>query len=102
MAKRTQRVLVFFSGLFFASTLCFGQAGRAELLGTIQDPAGLPVPGAKVGVEDQATMSRYSAVSDELGEYHLLGLPASQYVLMVEHPGFHTYRQSGIVLRLAD
>ena len=47
-------------------------------------------------------MARYVRVSDEHGEYHILGLPAGQYVLTVEKPGFRTYRQSGIVLRLAD
>ena len=58
----------------FVSTLCFGQAGRAELSGTIQDPAGLPVAKAKVEAEDQATHVRYAAASDERGEYHILGL----------------------------
>src|SRR6202035_255270 len=29
-------------------------------------------------------------------------LPAGRYVLTVEQPGFHMYRQSGITLRLAD
>src|SRR5271169_6418615 len=102
MSKRMQRLLILLSGLICASTLCFGQAGRAEMLGTIQDPATLPVPKAKVEAEDQATTARYSTVSDELGQYHLLGLPPGQYVLTVEQPGFHTYRQSGITLRLAD
>jgi hypothetical protein len=81
---------------------CFGQAGRAELFGTIQDPAGLPVQKAKVEARDQATMVRYSTLSDERGEYHIVGLPAGQYVLAVEQPGFRTYHQAGIVLRLAD
>ena len=85
-----------------AATMCFGQAGRAELFGTIQDPAGLAVAKAKVEIEDQATMVRYSGVSGERGEYHLLGLPAGQYVLTVEQPGFRNYRQSGITLRLGD
>jgi hypothetical protein len=85
-----------------AATMCFGQAGRAELFGTIQDPAGLAVAKAKVDIEDQATMVRYSGVSDERGEYHFLGLAAGQYVLTVEQPGFRTYRQSGITLRLGD
>ena len=47
-------------------------------------------------------MARYSALSDDRGEYHVLGLPAGQYVLTVEQPGFRKYRQSGITLRLAD
>ncbi len=95
------RLLLLF-GLISASTLCFGQAGRTELFGKIQDPAALPVSKAQVEAEDQATMVRYSAVSDELGEYHLLGLPAGQYVLTVQQPGFRTHRQSGITLGLAN
>jgi hypothetical protein len=88
--------------LMLAATMCFGQAGRAELFGTIQDPARLAVAKARVDIEDQATMVRYSGVSDERGEYHFLGLPAGQYVLTIEQPGFRTYRQSGITLRLGD
>src|ERR1700680_1585188 len=102
MPKQMQWPFIFVSVLILASTLCFGQAGRAELSGAIQDPSGLPAPHAKVEAEDQATMVRYSAVSDERGEYHILGLPAGQYILTVEQPGFLMYRQSGITLRLAD
>ena len=102
MTKPIKRLFIFLSGSVLASTLCFGQAGRAELFGAIQDPAGRPVPSAKVQAEDQATMARYAAVSDERGEYHILGLPTGLYVLTVVQPGFHMYRQSGITLRLAD
>ena len=102
MLKRMQRLFILLCGLMSASTLCLGQAGRAELFGKIQDPAGLSVPGAKVETEDQATMVKYSAVSDERGEYHVPGLPPGQYVLTVEQAGFRTYRQSGITLRLAN
>ena len=97
-----KRCFFFSLALTFLPTFCFGQAGRAELLGTILDPSGLGVPKARVVAEDQATKVRYAAVSDETGEYHILGLPAAQYVLTVEQPGFHTYNQAGIVLRLAD
>ncbi|HEY7338353.1 MAG TPA: TonB-dependent receptor [Bryobacteraceae bacterium] len=88
--------------LFLTSTACFGQAGRAELFGTILDPTNLPIANAKVQAEDQATMVRYPATSDERGDYHIVGLPAGQYTLTVEQPGFRTYRQTGITLRLAD
>ena len=69
-----------FSVLLLGSISCLGQAGRAELLGTIQDPSGLSVPKAKIEAEDQATMAEYSATSNERGEYHILGLPAGQYI----------------------
>jgi hypothetical protein len=102
MPKRIHRLFIVLFGLTLGPALCFGQAGRAELLGTIEDPTGLPVPKAQVQVEDQATMVRYSAVSDERGQYHILGLPAGQYVLTIQQPGFRMYHQSGITLRLAD
>src|SRR5437764_14857524 len=99
MAIRIQEA-VLLVGSLLGSALCFGQAGRAELFGTIQDPMNLGVPNAKVDAEDQATMVRYSATSDGRGNYHILGLPAGRYVLTVEQPGFRTYRQSGVTLRL--
>src|SRR5437660_6539570 len=81
---------------------CFGQAGRAELFGAIRDPSGLPVSNARVEARERATMARFATKSDARGEYHLLGLPAGAYVLTVEQPGFQTYRQSGITLRIAE
>src|SRR5262245_55013746 len=89
-------------GLAASASICFGQAGRAELFGTVTDPSNLPVPKAKVEAEDQATMAHYTATTDENGQYHILGVPAGQYVLTVEQPGFRMYRQSGITLRLAN
>jgi len=96
------QVIPLFASFFFFSILCFGQAGRAELFGAIRDPANLPIAKAKVEAENEATTARYSAFSDERGEYHILGLPTGHYVLIVEQPGFRTYRQSGIILRLAE
>jgi hypothetical protein len=84
------------------ATPCFSQAGKAELFGTVLDPSGLPVANAKVQAVEQATMGPYSAASDSRGEYHLLGLPAGEYMLSVEQLGFRTYHQSGIVLRVED
>lgn len=81
---------------------CSGQAGKTELFGTIQDPSGLPVANVKVHVQELATNAQFASTSDERGEYHLLGLPAGQYMLTVEQPGFRTYKQSGITLHIAE
>jgi len=88
--------------VFLIAAPAFAQAGKAELFGTVQDPSGLPVAGAKVQAEEQTTMARFTGLSDDRGEYHLLGLSRGEYVLSVEHPGFRTYKQSGITLRLSD
>lgn len=85
-----------------SALVCFAQAGRSELFGLVQDPMGLPVSAAKIQAEEQSTHARFTGISDMRGEYHLIGLPPGQYVLTVEQPGFHTYRHSGITLRLED
>ena len=58
MTTSTRKVCHLFSVLLLVSATCLGQAGRAELFGTILDPSGLPVPKAKIEAEDQATMAR--------------------------------------------
>src|SRR4051812_18306015 len=100
MARHTCRLLVLLMLIFPAFS--FGQAGLTELLGVVRDASGLPVPNAAITAQSQATMARYPATSNDKGEYHLLGLPAGQYVITVEQAGFAVYRQSGISLRLAD
>ena len=83
-------------------TCTFGQSGRAELSGSIQDPDGLLIPNARIHAEQQTTTARFNGKTDERGAYHLLGLPPGPYLLKVEEPGFRTYQQSGIILRVGD
>ncbi len=99
---RLHRALSFLATLLAFSLPCFGQAGKAQLFGAIQDPSGLPVDNAKITSEEQATSVRSEVLTNERGEYHLLGLPAGDYVLTVDKPGFRPYRQTGITLRIGD
>jgi len=99
---RSYQVLSALATLVALPSYCFAQAGKAELFGTIQDPQGLAATQAKVTSEGQATGARFDVITDDRGEYHLLGLAAGQYVLTVEKPGFRPYRQEGIALRIGD
>ena len=99
---RSLRALSVLATLLACSRACLGQAGKAELSGTIQDPKGLAVTQAKVTSEEQATSARFDAITDDRGEYHLLGLAAGRYVLTVEEPGFRPYMQEGLTLRIGD
>ena len=84
-------------------TLLRTRGNTAELFGRKNlDSSGLPASGATVTAEDQATRAKTVARTNENGLYHLLGRAAGGYMLIVEEPGFRTYRQSGIVLRLGD
>jgi len=88
--------------LFISVLPCLGQAGKATLSGEIDDPSGLPVARAQVNAEEQATHALFSTISDERGEYRLLGLLPGEYVLRVKAPGFKSYQQSGFTLRIED
>jgi len=81
---------------------CFGQAGKAELFGTVTDPSGAVAPGARIEAVHRATGAVYAGTSDERGVYHLLGLPAGEYTLAATAAGFVPFRQTGLALRLGD
>ena len=95
-------VTAFILATLTLSVPCFGQAGKAELFGTIQDPASLGIANAKIRGEILATGEHFSAESDARGEYHLLGLPAGPYRIIVNKDGFRPYSQTGITLRIGD
>ena len=87
--------------LAFTSPL-WGQAGKAELFGTIQDPGKLPVANVNVSCVDLATSARTAVTTDNRGEYHLLGLSPGKYELSAEKSGFRPLRQTGFTLRSGD
>jgi len=66
-------VLLF--GFIGTAILSSAQAGKAELFGVVEDPSGLPLSGAKVHAEEQATGTVFQANTDGRGEYHLLACP---------------------------
>ncbi len=98
----TKRLVFSSCSLLLASAISFGQAGRAELFGIVQDPTGLAISGAKVEAQYQDTQDRFTTTSDEHGAYHLLGLPVGSYTLTVEATGFRTLHQAGLTLRIGD
>jgi Carboxypeptidase regulatory-like domain len=81
---------------------CLAQGGKVDVAGAILDPSGRAVPGAVVRAENTATGTSYAGGSASDGAYHLLGLAPGEYTLTVQAPGFRPYRQSGIILRMAD
>ena len=85
-----------------STSLCFGQAGKAELFGVVQDPSGLGVAKVAVHAVRDSNGIQSSAITDERGEYHLLGLDAGRYVLKIEKAGFRAYTWAGLTMRIGD
>ncbi len=61
---------------------------RASLRGTVTDPEGAAIPGAKVTLIDTNTNRTLVSTSDENGLYQFNALPPAPYRLTAEAQGF--------------
>lgn len=80
-------VLVVFSFFFFL-TLPLHAQYRASLRGTVIDPQGAAVTGAKVTLTNTDTNQTLESTSDANGIYQFNALPPAPYKLTVEATGF--------------
>jgi hypothetical protein len=76
------------------------QVNTVNLSGTVMDPQGLAVKGAKVTVVNPGTGLQRSVTSDANGHYEIVGLPPDNYTLTVEAPGFAALTNTSFKLTL--
>ncbi len=88
--------------LLLAPGLAPAQSGRAELFGAVRDPAGLPVPSARVDAEEAGTGLALQTITTEQGAFHFFGVPPGTYRLTVAKSGFTPVRRTSLQLRIAD
>lgn len=76
-----------------------GQSANGNLTGTARDPSGAAVPGATVGLTNDATGLRRHAVTNRQGRYGFFGLPIGTYHVRVAKSGFQTAVEAEILVR---
>ena len=79
-------------------TPSFGQLATTSLRGTIKDPSGALVPGAKITIADKATGRSFSAAADNTGQYVFNQIPPAKYVITVSAVGFGNQTKSAELL----
>ena len=67
-----------------------GQDVTATITGTVTDPAGAPIVGAKVTAHDTDRGTNWTSVTNEAGLYNIIRIPVGTYDLKVENAGFQT------------
>jgi len=72
------------------------QAVNATLLGTVTDPTGASVPGAKVTATQVATSTPYASTTNQSGNYTIPNLPPGTYSVTIEAKGFKKSTQQNI------
>lgn len=93
------------SGLAVVLLACislFAQQITGNIRGTVFDPTGAILHGARItAVQIETGLSR-TVQTDDRGNYLLLELPVGQYRLEIAAPGFEKYVQDGISLKVNE
>src|SRR4030095_16514440 len=78
------------------------QTFRGTILGTVTDPNGALVAGAKVTVKNTSTGLERSTTSDDEGNYTIPELPIGPYEVRVEQTGFVPSVVSNVTVEVAS
>ncbi len=87
-AVRTLRFALL--GIFVLSFLglCWGQKDTGSIVGTVKDPTGALVAGAKVAVTDVERGQEFNTTTSDAGEFVASPLRVGRYTVTVEKAGF--------------
>ena len=90
--KRTAWLALISLGVLFSLyvPVAVGQAIYGSIIGTVTDPSGAAVPGAKVTVTSQTKDVSVTATTNESGNYNVTHLIPDVYKIDVEGTGFKT------------
>ena len=89
---RSLRAFMEFSAVFFLAVSSFAQVDRSALAGTVTDPPGRLLAGARITAVQNSTQLKRETVSDSTGNYAIPELPVGTYTVTIEHSGFQTLK----------
>jgi hypothetical protein len=98
--KRSLMLALLGALLLAVTNLSYAQDTNASLGGSVTDPTGAAIPGAKLTLTNEATGFQSTFVSDESGNYSFRNLTPGKYSLSAAASGFKTQDQKGIELAL--
>jgi len=88
--------------LLVCAAAAVAQSDRGTITGTVADPAGAVVANAAVQIRNVETGAVYQAGTSATGNYTLAQLPAGQYELTIEVPGFKKFVRQNITVEVAQ
>jgi hypothetical protein len=91
-----------FVGAFALSLTAFGQEFRGSISGAVTDATGSGIPGAKVGVVEKSTGTKYEAATDASGHYLAPSLLPGDYDISAKSDGFKEFVRKGIHVAAGD
>jgi outer membrane receptor protein involved in Fe transport len=95
------RVRMILALVVLAATSLVAQTFRGTILGTVTDPSGAVVTGAKVTVKNVATGLERTTQTSADGSYAVPELPIGTYAVTIAQSGFQTSLTSSVVVDVA-
>ncbi len=83
----------------FSGCILFASDG-GSLLGTVTDPAGAAISGARVSATETSTALKQTITADDRGFYSFQSLPVGRYDVEVDAAGFKPIRRTGVVINV--
>jgi hypothetical protein len=90
-------------GCFLAQAfIAVCQTDHGTITGTVSDPAKAVVPSAAVIAKNTETGAVFQTVSTQTGNFTVPSLPAGNYEVVIEAPGFRKYVGQGVRVQVAQ
>src|SRR5262252_6078742 len=105
--NRTRRVVFLLAGLLVTLLLMYapetkGQSTGGRIRGTVTDPSGGAVVGARVVLTNEANGVQRDTQSGGTGEYIFLEVPVGSYQIEVNQQGFKKYLRKTVAVNLNE
>ena len=88
--------------MVLASAAMYSQTSTGSLSGSVTDPNGAVVPGAKVTATSTTTGGKLEMMTTDAGLYVFPAVPVSTYNITVEKTGFKKLNRTNIEIRIAQ
>jgi hypothetical protein len=85
--------------LMLCASAAFSQGDRGTVTGLVADSSGSAITGAEITIVNAVNNLTMKTVSNESGNYRLIGVPIGVYELNVTSPGFQGYRRTEVQIQ---
>jgi len=82
--------------LVFSPLASFAKAVFGSIVGTVNDPSGAAIAGAKITITETGKGVSYNTVTNSSGNYVQSHLTVGSYDVQLEAPGFETYLRRNV------
>ncbi len=89
-------------GLLLLAASAFAQTPTGTIEGTVTDPQGASISGAKISVASTSTGATKTVTSDASGRFEVPFINPGNYTVSVEMPGFRVEKRENVVVQVSE